>query len=451
MATSNPTPSSTRRRTSTYASGASLTQITYFARNALVICLVLFIVLLMGKLAYDNFLSYLGDSRCRQPDKTNPLFGYLPPITFSAQSVILKPNAYALNLSSRSIGNSDDPSQMPTAEVKDQTLPVFAVIRPTSDLASDRRARDIASSFGFNGEPTFIDGETYRWNRGGSNFEINRRTLALNYDTDFLNNSEYLNRAGKTLPTNDQAAQLTKNTLREIDLLPDDVASAPADIVFLKALGNELAPVNSISEADFIQVALTREAPTRETTDIHCRPVTKEYPFFQPIGVPSSIVAIIARDYLDNDHLVEMSFHYQALSSPPNLYKARSLEEAWQVVQSGEAYIVNRGTSNTATITDFRIGLYESATEQSYFQPIYIFTGPGGFMAYVPALDQTNIDANQLLQTQIDNPVIPRQLGETATVSATPTPVPSPTPTPGPTPYPTPRPAVISLPTEEQD
>nr|MDQ3009040.1 hypothetical protein [bacterium] len=74
-------------------------------------------------------------------------------------------------------------------------------------------------------------------------------------------------------------------------------------------------------------------------------------------------------------------------------YPLRSTESAWRIVQAGEAVIVNAGLQEHATVRSVSLGYFDSFNEQEYLQPIYIFEGDGGFMAYVSAIDTKFIQA----------------------------------------------------------
>lgn len=401
------------------SSRTTLTQVTYFTRLLIIYGLIAIIVLLLAKIGYDAFTGYLARLRCQSPDPTNRIYNDLPPLTFPRQSTIQKPTSYVLRLEGEPLAKNSDQTLVPPTPPKLLTQVIYPTSAGTTTLAADSRVREIATAFGFAGDPTQITGEEYRWSQGGATLQINKRTLTINFNSNFLTNNEYLNRTGKTLPTSSQATQLVKENLSALRLLPDDVASQSAQVTHLKALGNELVEVNSISEADFVQVALQREAVEQETTDDRCQPLTRTIPFVQPADTASSIVAIIARDFLDQDHIVQLDYHYRAIDFDfPAVYSARTLEQAWTNVQAGDAYIASPINSKQAVITGYYIGYFESIDEQPYLQPVYVFTGEDDFVAYVPAISSIEVDSNWFLN-QTEGRFSNLSLTNTATQSAT--------------------------------
>lgn len=368
----------------------TLTQVTFFARNFLIIALIFFIILLMGKLAYDGFLLYLAAQNAKRPEPVDQRYGSLPPINFPAQIPSDKPNGYFLKLTDkkgRALDAFNEPESLFT------TLRVYETysLGDGPGLNVETKIRQIAQAFGFSGEPEIVDSQIYRWNNDNGSIEVNRKTFATTYNTNYLSNNELLSQPGKTLPTNAEATDLLKSVLEQAGLLTNDVATMSADVVHVKAVGSKLERASSIGEADFIQVALYR-APVyqtllNQTTGEVLRDLT--YPIVEPSTQPSSIVGIIARNWLDENLVVQLRYVYQPVNyTKYGVYAARSPQEAWQdVILTGQAYVVNKGKSESATVTKVSLAYYESSEAQEYLQPVYVFTGENDFAAYVPAVD----------------------------------------------------------------
>lgn len=394
----------------TQPSTTTLTSVTYFSRVAVIWFLVFLIAVLLGKLTYDGFLNFLDTEKCKRPEPVARLESKIPPLNFPRQSSYQKATSYTLQLP----GMTANASGIPETPSKMLTMRVYPQILPLSNVSADTRVRDIASKIGLTGDPEIINAEIYRWQNGNTIFEINRRTLTFNYKTDFMSNTEYLHSPGKTLPTSAEATRLVKDQLKNIDLLPADMATKAAAVAFVKAVGNELVPVTTVDQSDFIQVALQREDIVQSTTDDKCRPIDNKYPFVRPGANPSSIIGIVGRNWTDQDLIVSLISTYEDYDwDNYGIYSSRTLEDAWGAVQAGNAYVANLGTTSDVIINSFRIAYFEDSQEQSYLQPVYVFESDSGHKAYVPALASSEFDANKLLSPGSGNLVLPSALGAT--------------------------------------
>jgi len=85
---------------------------------------------------------------------------------------------------------------------------------------------------------------------------------------------------------------------------------------------------------------------------------------------------------------VDMEYNYFPVEYlQMHTYPLRNTESAWRLIQGGEGYIANKGTGDEAVVRNVTLGYYEAFAEQPYLQPIYVFSGDGGFLGYVSALD----------------------------------------------------------------
>ena len=70
-------------------------------------------------------------------------------------------------------------------------------------------------------------------------------------------------------------------------------------------------------------------------------------------------------------------------------YPIISGDVAWQKLIDGQGYTAVAPENGSEAVVR-RVGLayYDSLDNQQYLQPIYVFEGDGGFVAYVSAIDQ---------------------------------------------------------------
>jgi hypothetical protein len=301
-------------------------------------------------------------------------FGILPPIRFPAQSSLDKPQSYDLQVPQSRFNNYGDRAK------------VFLMLYSSIGLFTDQRAKEIAANYGFMFNPTTLSDTKYRWTKTQplqATLEMDIVNLKFEIKTDYLSRAELLRRT--ELPTRTESVNLVKSFINSGQSLPSDLATASGEVKYLRSVGGELEEAVALSDADFAQV------------DIRRAPVDGRYPFFTPKGYRGAVHAILTGALSGKDQIVELSYSYQPIDyTERHTYPLRSLDSAWAIVQAGEAYIANKGTSDVAVIRDVQLGYYDDTQDQDYMQPIYVFEGDGGFMAYVPALQPQYYQTEQV-------------------------------------------------------
>jgi hypothetical protein len=367
----------------------------YLSRVGIIFGLIILILLLGGKIGFDTVQNYANSQRCLKPETATRAYGYLPPLNFPSNPSVSRPLNYTLALGGQPSTDKNGNPALPSLSPKDMTVRVYQVESPVSSLQAEAKVKQIATTFGFTLDPEIIDANNYRYQSGSDILEINKQTLNLKYQSNFLNNNELHNQPGKTLPTNGEATALVKGVLSGVNLLPADVASPSAKVTPVKVVGNSLVESGSVAEADFLEVVLYRMPLIKEALDEKCQPIEQSYEYFSPEGVGSEIHAIVARNWTSQDVVVALTDNYHQLSRDNfAVYNTRSLFSAWNALISGEAYIASSGiNADTAVITNIQLGYFVGG-ESAYVQPVFVFTGSGGFEAYVSAVSESEIRPN---------------------------------------------------------
>lgn len=343
--------------------GPTLTNITAAGRQAVKYGAIALVVLIVGRTVLTAAINYYKAVNPPPPPPPTMGFGALPALVFPTQSAQDKPSSYTLEI----------PNRLPTFGDRAK---VFLMPNANLTLLSDQRVREVATRYGFVFAPEILDTRIYRWSKSRpleSTLEVNAETLSLKLQTDFLARPELLT---KSPPDAAQATSRVKAFLSSTDLLDRDVATATAQVTYLKALGSELEEAVSPSDADFIQIDLNRSK------------IDNQFAMFGPQGDKGAIHAIVTGALNGNDSVVAMEYNYFPVDYlQVHTYPLRSTESAWRILQAGEGYVAQKGDQDIAVIREVRLGYFEAFTEQPYLQPIYVFMGDGGFMGYVSALD----------------------------------------------------------------
>lgn len=348
-------------------SGPNLTNVTYLGRQFVKYGLSTIVVLIIGRLAVNGFIAYWKATHPAPPPPPTVGFGILPAIKFPSQTETDKPTSYTLETATGTTPDFGDRAK------------VYFMPKTPASLLADQNAKAKAARLDYVFEPEVLGNELYRWNKSQpllSTLEMNIRTYNFTVTSNYLSLPELL--VNIQVPTGFDAVNTVKNFLKRAELLPEDVATASGEVVYLKSLGGELAPAVSQSDADFIQIDLNRN------------PIDGKLRMFTPEGYVGSINAIITGFYQSHNSIVEINYNYHPIDySQFHTYPLRTSQSAWKLLQGGEGYIASKGKDENAVIRSVQLGYFDSFDEQEYLQPIYVFENSDtGFVGYVPAIDQ---------------------------------------------------------------
>lgn len=351
----------------TNSAGPNLTNINYAGRLLVRYGLAFLLFLMVGRVLLNAFVAYWQATHPEPPPPPTVGFGALPPLVFPPQDDSDKPGAYTLEMA---YGLRDD-----TDRAK-----VFLVTKSTASLLADQRTKEIASKYGFISPPEVISDRLYRFTKTtplDMSMEISPVDFTFSLRSNYLSRPDLLTTTG-LLPEEFEAIDRVKKFAASASLLGDDLATASGKVTFLRSIGGELRPALSLSDAQFLQV------------DINRNPIDQLYPVYTSDGDKGVISAKLSAAFSGNNSIVEIDYYYQRVDYLNfETYPLRGVRSAWNVVQSGEAYIIagSAGIPTEAVIREVELAYYDSFTEQNYLQPIYVFKGDGGLLAFVSAID----------------------------------------------------------------
>jgi hypothetical protein len=355
------------------SSGLTLTDATRFGRAFVKYGGIFIVVLIVGKIFLRSAIAFWKAINPPPPPPPTVGFGRLPAIPFPYQAGEDQPQSYRLETASGTTPSFGDRAK------------VFLMLRSTPNLLADQRARKVAATYNFIFEPEVIGANIYRWQKSQpleTKFEMNI------FNSDFKMSSNYLSKpellSNSDLPDDFEAIRIVKDFLKNSDLLPQDIATAAGEIVYLKSLGGEVLPAVSYSDADFLQVDLNR------------KPIDDLYRMYGPEGYKGSVHAIISGAFKGSDSIVEIEFTYQQADYQQlETYPVRSSQEALRALQDGKGYISSFEDQEEVVIRQVSLGYYQADEEQDYLQPVYVFEGDNSFLGYVPAVSVEYIQTQE--------------------------------------------------------
>ncbi len=362
--------------------GLTLTQVTKIGRSVVKYGSIGLVVAVISWTLFTSFVAYWKATHPPPPPPPTMGFGYLPGLVFPTQSTNDKPQKYVLETATGRLPVFDDRAQ------------VFFMPKKAASLLDNETTGKIAQSLGFDGTSDSIDSRTYRYTKSEplvSTLTIDTRDHVLEIKTDYLNRPDLL--LLNDFPTQYEAVNIVKSYLETASLMAKDVATSSGSVKFVKAVGNELLPAEAVADADFLVV------------DINRTPVAGTYPMYTELDNQGSIRAILSGAKDKSRQIVYLRYsYYPIMPGQVETYPLRDVKEAWNIVQSGESFILNKGGDETAVIRDVVLGYYDSTKPQDYLQPVYVFLGDKNFKALVPALDP-QITANNQQSVTTPTPI----------------------------------------------
>lgn len=354
-------------------SGLTLTQVTKIGRNTVKFGGIGLVVAVVCWTLLTSFVAYWQATHPAPPPPPTMGFGYLPSLMFPVQSASDKPQKYTLETATGKLPQFGDRAE------------VYFMPKKSASLLDNETTGRIAQALGFMGESDSIDSRTYRYTKSEplvATLTIDTRDHVLEIKTDYLNRPELL--LLDDFPTQYEAVNVVKSFLDGAKLIERDVATSSGSVKFVKAVGSELLPAVAVADADFLVV------------DINRTPIAGTYPIYTELDDQGSIRAILSGAKDKSRQIVYLRYSYfPIMPGQVETYPLRDIRDAWNTVQAGESFILNKGENDTAVIREVVLGYYDSIKPQDYLQPVYVFLGDRGFKALVPALDPTITASNQ--------------------------------------------------------
>lgn len=342
----------------TTSNEVNLTRTSALMRNIIKFGGVSLIAIMVGRVMWGAVVAYWKATHPPPPAPPTVGFGKLPHLEFPINND--KPTSYRLETITGK-----------APEITDRAFVFFMPASEPSLLALDR-AKKKASSLGYVFEPEQITSRKYRWTLNTpmfSTLEMDILSGTFTISTDWASHPELLTKISTINP--DSLVSRVKGILSTAESLPLDFKQGVANTTLLKSLGGQFTQASSLSDAEFVQIDLYRTPIQEKYTGYTDK--SKQGPIHAIVDSKGTILELRMGAFTVNSQIVHD-------------YPLRTASEAWQILSSGEGYVVSKGTSDSAVVREVKLGYYEPSVEQTFYQPIYVFEGDGGFVGYVEAI-----------------------------------------------------------------
>lgn len=341
---------------------ASLTETAYVTRRAIVFVGIGFLALLIGRWGFIAFTKYWIAHHPPPPPPPTVAFGVLREPVFPTDK-----NRSGLTYQLQTISGT-----VPDFGTQEK---VFFMPAFRANVLGLELATALAGRIGFKLAPVQKDEQTYEWKRSGvlpAMLSINLVTGYFTLDTTWLQDAEIT--SGRS-PSTDVAEKTAKGFLQTAGVLALDLGRGKTRIEYMQVTSDGVKPALSQSEANVARVHFFRD-------DVNKLPVVSSH-------AAEGLTQVIVTGAKGDKQIASVKYQY----SPVELerfatYPLRPSAAVWEQLQQGQGVIAQMADGETAaTVRTVELAYYDSEVPQEFLQPVYVFRGDRGFVAYVPAVD----------------------------------------------------------------
>ncbi len=307
-----------------------------------------------------------------KPPPPNHAFGSLPAVIFPPKQA--SPSAQLI-FQLQTIEGS-----VPVASV---SANIYFMPKKGSNLLALSTAQAFAKRLGFTTTPVPepSNKNIYRFD------DLSNPLRHLWYDivsTNFIIRYDFQQDAGLFLnskvPSAVEAKSEAKNMLQTYGLYPEDFNGGDVRVTYYKVAENSLVPVSSQSQADAVRVDFYR--PNIASTRVVTGTLSEG-----PISI------VLSGSGNAKKRVLQFSYAYWPIDySTVATYALKTSTQAWQELQVGGGFILQLPKTPLVTVRNVYLAYYDSVAPQTYLQPVFVFEGDDGFIAYVSAVSPEFIE-----------------------------------------------------------
>lgn len=345
---------------------ASLTQTAYYTRrtiNWMILGLIAYFILrILWSVTVVAFKTFFP----AKPPPPNHAFNKLPALVFPQ-------NNPPANIGQLSFRLETIQGVVPEASA---TAAIYFMPKQPANLLALTKTQDFAKTLQFDPSPQQESKNIYRFTDSTNSLRRLRYDIVTdNFILRYAFEEDLTLFAEKNFATVDALMSQTRNIMQSYGLYKEDLAGGPTRVMYLQLDGKNLIQTSSLSKSDAVRIDFFRR-------QIGGLPIL--YP--NPDDAPISIIYSGSRDA--RKRMLQFAYtywpiDYQTVAS----YALKTSTQAWQDLQGGAGYIARYPQQgNTAVIRNVYVAYYDSFDPQTYLQPVFVFEGDDGFVAYVPAI-----------------------------------------------------------------
>lgn len=288
-------------------------------------------------------------------------FGILPKIFFSERTIVKRD--FSLELA-----NDNFP------KFKDQAN-VYVIYRSKSVIGALEEAKKMVAQIGIKTSPTEVSTGVYRFVDSENNRTLTMNVLADSFKLsyDYLSDQPLLN--PEKMPSSSEAISQAKAFLSQAGKLYKDLDEGTTKVSLWKIGFGALTEVKGMTDANIIRVDFFRKQLDGDRTIV------------SETFDKSSVSVLLSGSATAVKKIVEVNYKYINVDdSAPSTYPIKTAQSAFNDMKSGYYWPAKDVPGTNVIIRKVSLAYFEPITPVQFLQPVYVFEGDGGFVAYVPAV-----------------------------------------------------------------
>jgi len=274
-----------------------------------------------------------------------------------------------------------------TPDFSDQAK-VYVIYRSNNTFLALSDDIETAKNMGFSNAPKEINSGVYEFRDDTSNKTLTVNVLTGSFKVSYPYLSDQLLLDPKDMPTKDEAISKASSFLKNAGKFSEDLEDGEKKVSYWQIENDGLKSVGSIAEASLIRVDFYR----KDLDDLK---------IFSTENNQASVSILVSGSDVETKRIVEVNFKDVNIDRESfSTYPIKTVSRAMEQLKSGDYWPVSDSKANSVTIRKISLAYFEPTTLTNYIQPVFVFEGDDGFMAYVPAvaekcLEGTNSSASK--------------------------------------------------------
>ena len=346
---------------------ATLTETAYYTRRAINWTILGVLAYILLRMFWSLLVIVWMVMLPPKPIPPNHAFGTLPAVKFAAVATPSAKLTFQLETIEGGVPEASD------------SAVVYFMPKSAPNLLGLNKAQQFATGLQFEPAPIAESKNVYRFNDPREplrrlRYDIVSKNFILRYAFE-QDASAFLN---KNLPLSDAAKLEAITLLQSYDIYPEDFEKGAPTVTFLRIVTNKLVTTTSLSQGDAVRIDFFRK-PIGDTLVV------------TPNPDEASISIIFSGNQQIQKRILQLAYTYWPVDYQTTAtYPMKPSATAWEELQAGEGYIARYPTNGakSAVVRSVYLAYYDSFEPQTYLQPIFVFEGDNGFVAYVPAISR---------------------------------------------------------------
>lgn len=242
-----------------------------------------------------------------------------------------------------------------------------------------QKAKRRVGQVGFTTDETQLSSSVYQWQDPQNDrlIKFNIITNDFGITSDFYSQPDVL--AADNLPNEQQAKDIAKTFLGNLGLFPSALKTEDFRTILFSIQDKKLIFANSLSSAQIIRV------------DLFPNPINN-LPLVYPQKDNSLINFLVGANSKRENFIVEAHYFYrEADLNNSSTYPLKTVSAAFDELKNGtskQIYIANFNDKNITNISikNVSLGYYLDENSGDFLEPVFVFEGNNGFLAYVLAI-----------------------------------------------------------------